>query len=142
MTASESLPIAKVAAAPATVSPPTLWLAYDRTAPAIPEGFTDIDDLAAEFDSDPSMRPLMEEARKGIAQRFYSDQRTLASLRLERGWSQARLASEVQTSQPHIARIESGEADARLATIARIALCLSVSVGELAEILNRSRQGK
>jgi ribosome-binding protein aMBF1 (putative translation factor) len=112
---------------------------YNRSEPTVPDGFVDIDDVAAEFDADPNMAPLMEQARRDLAQRFYADQRSLAGLRLQRGWSQARLASEAQTSQSHIARIESGEKDARLDTIMRLARCLNVSVGDLAEILSEAR---
>jgi ribosome-binding protein aMBF1 (putative translation factor) len=99
----------------------------------------DIEDIAAEYDRDPQMAPLMEQARRELAQRYYSDEPSLAALRLQRGWSQARLASEVHTSQSHIARIESGEADARLDTIVRLARCLNIRIGELAEILSNAR---
>jgi len=119
---------------------PIVWLVFDRSIqPPVPEGLVDVDELAAEFDSDPKMRPLMEQARREIAERYYSEETSLAFLRLKRGWSQAKLAAEAHTSQSHIARIESGVADPQLATVMRLAHCLDIGVGKLAEILARGR---
>jgi ribosome-binding protein aMBF1 (putative translation factor) len=47
--------------------------------------------------------------------------RSLATIRQERGLSQATVARSMKTSQPAIARLESGEVDVRASTMERYA---------------------
>jgi len=101
----------------------------------LPLGFKSAAEIAAEFDRDDEMRPLMVAARKEIADHFYTGSPSLTYLRLSRGVSQTQLASAALTSQSHIARIESGAQIPNLATVARIARALGVPIGDLAEML-------
>ncbi len=50
--------------------------------------------------------------------------RTLARARQQRGFSQGQVASRMRTSQPAIAKIESGEVDVRASTIDRYAAAI------------------
>jgi ribosome-binding protein aMBF1 (putative translation factor) len=52
--------------------------------------------------------------------------RALAARREELGLSQTQVAARMGTSQSSVARLESGEADARLSTIARLSAALGV----------------
>jgi repressor LexA len=52
----------------------------------------------------------------------------LAELRAAAGLSQADIARSIQTSQPAVARLESGQTDVRLSTLARYAQALNVSL--------------
>jgi transcriptional regulator with XRE-family HTH domain len=61
-------------------------------------------------------------ARQKIAEVFYDEQGSVVTrARLMRGWSQKQLADAIGTSQPHIARIESGRDTLLLTTAARLA---------------------
>jgi transcriptional regulator with XRE-family HTH domain len=59
----------------------------------------------------------------------------LAVLRMQRGWSQKRLADAIGTSQPHIARIEKGRDNVLLATANELARTLDVSLEQINEAL-------
>ena len=52
--------------------------------------------------------------------------RALAAKREELGFSQTRVAARMGTSQSSVARLEAGEADARLSTLERFAAALGV----------------
>jgi DNA-binding XRE family transcriptional regulator len=52
-------------------------------------------------------------------------------LRAQRGMTQAQLAEAIGVSQPRIAGIESGDANPRLATLAKLAHALGVTLSEL-----------
>ena len=60
--------------------------------------------------------------------------------RVERGWTQTDLAKEAGMRQPRIAEIESGNANPRLNTLARIAQALDVDVSSLFMSEERSRE--
>jgi len=64
--------------------------------------------------------------------------RALARARQEKGLSQSRLATLMQTSQPAIAKIESGETDVRTSTIDRYAAAIGGRV-EYRFVPTRSR---
>jgi transcriptional regulator with XRE-family HTH domain len=53
----------------------------------------------------------------------------LAAVRRERGLSQTEVAARMGTSQSALARLESGQSDARLSTLARYAAALDVDLG-------------
>lgn len=72
----------------------------------------------------------MKLARQNIGKQYPSDS-PIARARLQRGWSQQRLAEELGTSQSHIARMESGR-DVMVHTLARIAKALGTDPGQLA----------
>jgi ribosome-binding protein aMBF1 (putative translation factor) len=93
--------------------------------------FEDIDEVVAESERDGARRAHIERARRAIAGEFSPETLGLAALRLKLGWSQKRLAEQIGTSQPHIARIEMGDEDIRMSTARRLAHALGVSIGEI-----------
>jgi ribosome-binding protein aMBF1 (putative translation factor) len=54
--------------------------------------------------------------------------RSLAAKREELGLSQTSVAAQMNTSQSAIARLESGESDARLSTVERMAAALGLAI--------------
>ena len=102
----------------------------------VPEGYTTIDDIVADFERDPALREELLDARRWVADTVLAGQPvTLRTLRLRRGFSQAQLAEAIGTQQPHIARIERGQADLRLDTCRRIAHVLGVDLNTLDQAL-------
>jgi ribosome-binding protein aMBF1 (putative translation factor) len=100
-----------------------------------PRGYKRVQDIVARNEANPERRALIERGRRQIAKDFYTDERSpLAKLRLSKGWSQARLANEIGTTQSHVARMEAGQ-DLLLSTVARLASALDVEKGKLASIL-------
>ena len=86
-----------------------------------------LESLLAEFESDPAMSEELAQARQQLAVTMYQDEpETLSALRLAAGLSQIQLAKLVETSQPHIARIERGTTDPGTEMIARIAKALNI----------------
>ncbi|HXS51749.1 MAG TPA: helix-turn-helix transcriptional regulator [Usitatibacter sp.] len=94
--------------------------AFDRLTPAPPD-FVEIDAAIAAHESTPIGRDEIAAARKEMAEIFDRGDITLRKLRLAQGMSQARLAERLGTTQPHIARIESGRCDVQVTTLLRIA---------------------
>jgi len=101
-----------------------------------PAGAVDIDDLVAEFEAVPATAKAIAKGRQWVAKSFYSGRKTLAALRLQRGWSQAELARQVGTSQSYIGRLETGGIDPQLSTVRKIALALGVPVANLVDSLS------
>lgn len=102
----------------------------------VPEGYTTIDDIVAEYERDPAMREELLDARRWVADTVLAGQPvTLRTLRLRKGLSQAQLAEAIGTQQPHVARIERGQADPQLATCRRIASALGVDLNTLDQAL-------
>lgn len=65
------------------------------------------------------------------------------NLRAARGMTQAQLAAAIGVSQPRIAEVEAGDANPRLATLAKIAHALGVPLSELlVDNLNPGRQAR
>jgi len=89
--------------------------------------FTDIDDVVSGHETDARRLGHIETARRQIAEQLTKETSGIAALRLKLGWSQQRLADEIGTSQPHIARIEAGR-DILLDTARRLADALQVSL--------------
>lgn len=96
----------------------------------IPEGFEEIDSLVEKYERDPVKAEALKAARQRLAKKL-ATATDLAKLRLSRGWSQKRLADEIGTSQPHIARIENGRDNVLLATANQLAKALGVSLEEI-----------
>jgi predicted transcriptional regulator len=86
-----------------------------------------LDSVTRKHEADPKKAQLLADARKNLALTLYADEpETLSALRLTAGLSQTQLAMLVETSQPHIARIEGGQNDPSTDLIARIAKALNV----------------
>ena len=123
---SETLPPPQ--SAPANV----IWLecAVQPESP-LPDGFVSIDDVVADFERDDAGKAAMAEARRYVGEVFYRQQKpSLATYRLARGWSQKRLAQELGTSQPHVARLEAGRSDPQISTVRRLSAVLGISLDE------------
>lgn len=108
------------------------------TVPApLPAGFLDIDQLVEEAEHDPAARDAIAAGRRAVADSYYAKQpRSLAWYRLKRGWSQKELATRMNTSQSYIARLEAGDIDPQVSTLARLASVFDVTAAELLDALN------
>ena len=90
-----------------------------------------IDELTAE---DPILTSDLQAARGRRADRIVAEgQKSLKTLRLSRGLSQADLAAAVGMQQPHIARIERGNNCPTLQTCRKLASALNVDMNTLNE---------
>jgi transcriptional regulator with XRE-family HTH domain len=67
---------------------------------------------------------------------------SLARLRLSRGYSQQQLATMIGSSQPHIARIESGRGELFFDTAGRLADALGVKLDELRPLIDATRAAR
>lgn len=127
--------------APQSAPTRVLWLQYsvDDDRP-LPEGFVSLDSVVDGFEADAAGRKAMTEARQFIGAELYKDQvPRLATYRLEKGWSQKRLADELGTSQSYIARLETGRSDPQMSTVRRICLALGISLDEFARAFASTR---
>ncbi len=103
-----------------------------------PGRFSTISDLVSEWEEDPAGRAELEAGRRWVGDQFYGeDGETVRTLRLARGWSQARLAELMATSQPHIARIERGTENLTIETCRKLAGALGIDLNRLDEALRR-----
>lgn len=102
-----------------------------RNKASIDSEFEDVSEVVARFDAADAARARLKLASNEIAERICP----MARIRLERGMSQAALASLAGTSQSYIARIEAGLIDPRLKTVGRIAAALGVSLSTVADAL-------
>jgi len=59
------------------------------------------------------------------------------TLRLRKGWSQARLAAELGTSQSYIARIERGKENLTVKTCRKLSWALGIDLNTLDQMLRR-----
>lgn len=64
----------------------------------------------------------------------YNISRNIIKKRVERGWSQTELADRMATTQSVISRIESGDSNMTIKTLASVANALGIGVSELVEI--------
>ena len=64
----------------------------------------------------------------------YNISRNIIKKRIERGWSQKDLANRMSTTQSIVSRIESGDANITVKTLATVANALGTEVSELVEI--------
>lgn len=106
----------------------------------LPEKFTDIDDFIAELEKDDEVSSGLSESRKWLAGEFYEGSVSLAALRLKSGLSQAALAKKLNTSQPHVARMESGKTDPQYTTIRKLEAALGVDTMTIIRAIETARQ--
>jgi DNA-binding XRE family transcriptional regulator len=87
---------------------------------------------------DPGQAKNLSEARGLIAEALYpADGVTLKTLRLKAGMTQTQLAALLETSQPHIARMEQGRQDPVMSTCRKLSSALGVSLDVLSAALEQ-----
>ncbi|WP_293652901.1 helix-turn-helix domain-containing protein [Thiolapillus sp.] len=112
--------------------------AYTTPSPQAPAKHSSISQLSAEWEGDAKGRAALEEGRQWVADTFYGeDGDTVRTLRLRKGWSQARLAEALATSQPHIARIERGRENLTIETCRKLTRALEIDLNTLDQALKR-----
>ena len=109
--------------------------------PTVPDHgeFLDIDSLVSEAENDLTAAALIAEGRKWVTAGFYSDEMTLASLRLSVGLSQQQLAIKCNLLQPHVSRYETGRIEPSLSNAAVMASALNVSLNDFHKAWENSR---
>jgi DNA-binding XRE family transcriptional regulator len=131
-------------ATPETITEPgkVLWreLAFYPKDDSKSDDFADIDEAVNRYESTPERVALLREARKQLAAKYYGESHSMAALRLRKGWSQQRLADEINAQQPYIARVETGSVDIQFSTAVRLARALGVSLDEIAGGIQASRE--
>ena len=112
--------------------------AYTTPPPEVPAKHSSISQLTAEWEQDADGRSALEEGRQWVVDAFYGeDGDTVRTLRLRKGWSQARLAEVLATSQPHVARIERGTENLTIETCRKLARALGIDLNALDQALKR-----
>ena len=76
--------------------------------PPIPNRYADLNSLVNKYESNALRRDALIRARGRLAESLDSDGATLATLRLSRGMSQAKLAELIGTSQSRLSSLERG----------------------------------
>jgi len=107
----------------------------------VPIGHFTIDEYIEQGEKDDSRRRALSEARQWVAETLYKgEEDSIRSLRLKKGLSQAKLASLANTTQAHIARIETGYSDCQVGTLQRVANALGIDVLDVVKAFLTPRQ--
>lgn len=105
---------------------------YIAPLPGAPEKYSKIGDLVEKWELDDERHTALKEARGWIADTFNSqDGDTIRTIRLHKGLSQAQLALEIGTSQPHIYRIERGTENISIETCRKLCRALEIDMNSL-----------
>lgn len=129
-----------VAAEATSVSNCVVFKFEDHAIPKVetPARHKSIGELVGKWSKDEKRRAAMEQARQWAADTFHAeDGDTVRTLRLRKGWSQTQLATELGTSQPHVARIERGTENLAIETCRRLCSVLGVDMNTLDQALRR-----
>ncbi|WP_446904493.1 helix-turn-helix domain-containing protein [Burkholderia sp. YIM B11467] len=98
-----------------------------------------VDDFIAELEQDFG-EDFLADGRKWVADSFYTDEpRSIAKLRLSKGWSQGQLAQKVGTTQAQISKIERGVQNVGIDTIEQLAIALEVEPTEVFRLIFAQR---
>lgn len=117
--------------------PVVVWGQFALSAAVPAAKLTPVSDVIADWEQNPQRRAAMEEARRWAATALGDDGDTVRTLRLRKGWSQARLASEISTSQSHVAQIEAGTENVSVDTCRRLAAALTIDMNALDQALRQ-----
>lgn len=107
---------------------PIYFIDASHASSSISESFSDFDKLLQSVEVDPQAAASVQEGRKWVADSFYGDRSTLASLRLAAGLSQRQVAAACGIEQPHVSRYESGRHEPSLGTAQKMAAVLGVGL--------------
>lgn len=81
------------------------------------------------------------EARASVAEALYpEDGITLKTLRMKAGFTQTQLAAALETSQPHIARMETGRQEPVMSTCRKLGVVFGVSLDIISAALERQAE--
>lgn len=100
-----------------------------------------LDSILRRHESNPQRAAKLAAARRRLAPVLRGDG-TLADLRLQAGLSQHQLAIKARTSQPHVARIESGKNDPTTDLIARLSAALGTDEEATYRAVRKSRSAQ
>ncbi|SDF72095.1 Helix-turn-helix domain-containing protein [Onishia taeanensis] len=105
-----------------------------------PAGYTAIEDVVAKSESNPRKKAALARARAKLAGKLQGDEGdTIRTVRLRLGWSQAKLADLLGSSQSHVARIERGSENVAWETMKKLCKALQVDMNTMDEMLTRQR---
>lgn len=98
-------------------------------------------DFVAKRERDPVRSEGLSVSRAMLADALYPDEGvTLKKLRLVAGLTQVQLAAVLETSQPHVARMEAGRQEPTVSTLKRLAKALGASIEELIAAMDRQTE--
>lgn len=103
-----------------------------------------ISEVIKRLEADPVKKAALGRARSRLSSALESAEgrRTLTSLRLARGLSQAALAEMIGQKQPNIAKLEREGADLRASTIRKLAVALDTSADDIIELTKPQNAGE
>jgi ribosome-binding protein aMBF1 (putative translation factor) len=92
-------------------------------------------------EKNPARAQGLADARASLADALYPDDgATLKTMRLKAGFTQIQFAAALETSQPHVARIESGRQEPNLSTLRKLTRVLGVSLDDLISAIDRQTE--
>jgi transcriptional regulator with XRE-family HTH domain len=93
------------------------------------------------LERDPEHAKGLSEARGFVSDALYPDDGvTLKTLRLKAGLTQIQLAAILETSQSHIARLETGRQDPIMSTCRKLSKALGASLDVISSSLERQAE--
>jgi DNA-binding XRE family transcriptional regulator len=116
---------------------------FSATRPLALPNTVPFEDLMAEFHEDAEVQTAFSDALKKLGASLYAGEqqsRSFTALRLRAGLSQEKLAALAATSQPYIARLESGTVDPGTDVVARLAKALGVDEGDAFKAVRYQRE--
>jgi len=102
------------------------------------ESEVDIDEYIESQDAE--TRSAIADAATWVADQFYAEKTTLASLRLRARLTQRQLAEICGVEQPHISRYESGRVEPKITHASKLATALGVSLDDFVIAFANSSQ--
>ena len=126
---------------PANTEPCQIYHLEALQAPeTIRESFSEFDKLLDELERNESSAAQLCDGRKWVAENFYQDRQTLASIRLAAGLSQRQLGEKCGMKQSHVSRYESGKHEPSLSNSIALAKALDVELNIFADAWLNTRQ--
>lgn len=106
--------------------------------PVIPPDYADLNDLVGRYEGDPRKKKALQLARGRFAHVLHAKgEKTLASLRLQKGFSQSKLAQLIGTSQSRLSQYENG-GEMMHSAFEKLVIALNIGRDELANALKTS----
>jgi len=126
---------------PSSVVSYTLFVADARRA-SVEQGkkYSKFDELLTSIEKSPEQSEKLSGSRKWVARNFYSDQQTLASLRLGSGLSQKKLGELCGIEQSHVSRYETGKHEPSITVAKRMSSEIGVDLDIFCEAWENTRE--